>query len=121
MKCKLDESFGSRCANLLRDAGVDVATVASQALEGSTDRRLFDICKQEHRCLITLDLDFSNPMRFSPAGTAGIAVVRIPGTITLTKLTAAVEMLVRTLSTRPIAGKLWIVETRRVREYQSAD
>ncbi|WP_295443347.1 DUF5615 family PIN-like protein [uncultured Thiodictyon sp.] len=61
MKIKLDENLGQRGAEIFRTAGHDVETVASERLSGATDRELIGICRREDRCLVTLDLDFSNP------------------------------------------------------------
>jgi predicted nuclease of predicted toxin-antitoxin system len=72
MKMKLDENLGRRGAEIFRTAGHDVATVASQRLSGATDRELIDVCRREGRCLVTLDLDFSNPLVFSGAGFGGL-------------------------------------------------
>ncbi len=67
---------------------------------------------------MTLDLDFANPIRFPPATTAGIIVLRVherPGRI---DLDAVVERLIETLRRANVAGQLWIVERDRVRQYQ---
>jgi predicted nuclease of predicted toxin-antitoxin system len=121
VKFKLDENFGQRCVALFREAGHDVATVASQRLCGTEDANLFDVCHRENRCLVTLDMDFANPMQFPPVGSPGVAVVRVPGTVTAAKLASAKGLLLETVDSRPIAGKLWIVEATRLREYQHPD
>ena len=76
MRLKLDENFGERCREVLAGAGHDVSTVAGEQMAGAADVDLLETCKREGRCLVTLDLDFSNPLRFPPSGYAGIAVVR---------------------------------------------
>jgi hypothetical protein len=78
MKLKLDENLGGSALRYLEHAGYDVSTVALQKLCGVDDRRLIDICAAEGRCLVTLDLDFSNPLQFPPAAYAGIIVLRLP-------------------------------------------
>jgi predicted nuclease of predicted toxin-antitoxin system len=72
---KLDENLGERGRKLFADAGHDVATVADQGLSGADDRRVIEVCGVERRCLVTLDLDFSNPFVFPPEQYAGIAVL----------------------------------------------
>ena len=64
MKFKLDENFGTRPQRIFRDAGYDVATVREEELQGSTDLRIYEVCRSENRCLVTLDLDFADVVRF---------------------------------------------------------
>jgi predicted nuclease of predicted toxin-antitoxin system len=67
MKFKLDENFGSRTQELFRSAGHDVQTVFDQCIQGCTDMYLYEVCCKEHRCLVTLDLDFADIIRFLPS------------------------------------------------------
>ena len=62
VKLKLDENLGRHAATLFRDAGHDVATVPDQGLSGAEDRRIIEASRSERRCLVTLDLDFGNPL-----------------------------------------------------------
>jgi predicted nuclease of predicted toxin-antitoxin system len=78
MKFKLDENLGGTAARFLEDAGCDVSTVRLQNLWGTADRNLIEVCASEGRCLVTLDLDFSNPLQFPPEHYAGIIVLRLP-------------------------------------------
>ena len=61
MRFKLDENLGRQTIYLFLEAGHDIATVAEQELQGATDNDLIDVCRDEARVLVTLDLDFSNP------------------------------------------------------------
>lgn len=118
MQFKLDENLGWRGRQMLANAGFDVATVAEQRLTGATDRDLIDVCRQENRCLVTLDLDFSNPFTFPPQDYAGIAVIRLPRKSTPGDLYEAVGTLISALKRDTIKEKLWVVEQHRIRQYQ---
>ncbi len=118
MKIKLDENLGRMGAELLRAAGYDVATVFEQQLMAATDNQLISVCAAEGRCLVTLDLDFSNPFRFPPDEYSGIAVLRMPDTIREEDVLAACQTLIDGMGQGDIAGKLWSVERGRIREYQ---
>ena len=116
MLIKLDENLGERGRSMFARAGHDVATVADEGLCGAADTRLIEVCGAERRCLVTLDLDFSNPIVFPPQQFAGIAVLR-PRKRNPEELYATVETLIVAMSRSPIEGKLWTVERNRIREY----
>jgi predicted nuclease of predicted toxin-antitoxin system len=118
MLVKLDENLGERGRQLFAAAGHDVSTVKDQGLEGAEDPAVIDVCRAEGRCLVTLDLDFSNPFRFPPEQYAGIAVIRLPHRVTPNDLYAATAGLITALGRDPIVGKLWIVERHRIRVYR---
>lgn len=121
MKFKLDENFGTRTQSIFATSGHDVQTVLNESLGGAPDQQLFQMCQNERRCLVTLDLDFANVFRFPPADTAGIAVIRAPKNPNLVTLEQLVQQLLRALEEMSIDGKLWIVEIGRVRIHQSSD
>ena len=97
MKLKLDENFGRRCIDILTDAGHDVATVAGQQMSGAADEDVIQVSHAESRCLVTLDLDFANPLRFKPANYSGIAVIRLTGRASYAELAHAVNTLAKAL------------------------
>lgn len=118
MKLKLDENLGLRCIEALRAASHDVATVWDQGLAGAPDPQVIEVCRHENRCLVTLDLDFANPLRYPPGGYAGIAVLRLPPRPGPGDLMEAVSVLIRGLEQDTMTGKLWIVQRGAIREYQ---
>lgn len=120
MKLKLDENLGNRGAELFRAAGHDVATVVEQNLISTPDCDLLTICHSEERALVTLDMDFSNPLVFEPTQYSGIAVLRLPARIVPEDLWAACRVLITAMSKSDLRGKLWIVQRDRVREYRPA-
>ncbi len=115
MKFKLDENLGNRTRSLIQEAGFDVETVLSEQLVGSTDDALFEVCKEEGRCLITLDLDFSDVVRYPPHQNPGIIVLRMAGAITLRNLELLTIQILNAMKVHNPSGKLWIVELGRIR------
>ena len=118
MKLKLDENLGRLAAEILRSSGHDVETVPTENLCSASDRVLIERCLAESRCLVTLDLDFGNPLLFRPAAYTGIVVLRLPPKPTRDDLVACVLTLNAALATDKVRGKLWIVQRGRVRKYQ---
>ncbi|MEW6237258.1 MAG: DUF5615 family PIN-like protein [Candidatus Omnitrophota bacterium] len=117
MRLKLDENLGASAAKFFRDAGHDVETVRAEGLAGAEDRRIISVCRVEKRCLVTLDMDFSNPLVFDPTKYCGIAVLRLSTRPTWNDIKAACCCLIRGFSLQDIQGKLWIVHHDRIREY----
>jgi len=76
VKLKLDENLGTRGKSVLVAAGHDACTVAEQSLTSFEDHAIIERCRLEDRCLVTLDLDFANPLVFQPSLYPGIAVLR---------------------------------------------
>ncbi len=120
MKLKLDENLGIRGASRLREAGHQVATVADEQLMGASDDELIARCRSEGRALVSLDLDFSNPLRYDPAQHAGVAVLRLPGRAGPDVLADGIETLIQGLDRMDLAGRIWIVQGGRIRVYQPA-
>ena len=121
MRIKLDENFGRRGVEVLRTAGHDASTVIEQGLNGASDQELLQTCTAEKRCLVSLDLDFSNPINFNPKDYAGIAVFRLPHPFSYPNLIRTPETFTRALAQEEIEGQLWIVELERIRKYQPRD
>ena len=117
MRVKLDENFGLRGRSLLEAAGHDVSTVASERLWGIEDEQLAELCRLESRTLITMDTDFANILRFPPERYPGIVVLRVPEPVTLSKIESALSLFAAAARGKRLAGLLWIVTPRGVREY----
>ena len=120
MQFKLDENFGARTQNLFREAGHDVRTVYDEGLQGATDQRIYEVCRTENRSLVTLDLDFTDVIRFPPGAANGIVVVRVPRTPGLPLLEQLIRQFLQALEHMSVEleGNLWIVEGGRIRVHE---
>ncbi len=109
MRLKLDETLGSRGLRLLQEAGHDVSSVHLQGLASEPDISLIDICHGEGRALVTLDLDFSNPIVFDPSQYFGIIVLRLPPKSSFKDLLELFQSLIGALKQGDPNGQLWII------------
>lgn len=66
MRLELDENIDARLAVILQQAGHEATTVRDQGLHGTVDPELYDHWISEGHVLMTLDLDFSNVLRYPP-------------------------------------------------------
>ena len=121
MKFKLDENLSGAIASPLLERDHDVSTVRDEDLCGSPDGNLIGVCRQEARCLVTMDLGFANPARFRPQDHAGIVVIRLPGPASPDLLRSSMQTLALSVEDASPVGKLWIVKPGRVRRYQPLD
>jgi predicted nuclease of predicted toxin-antitoxin system len=95
-----------------------VATVASQSLQKAEDAKIIECCRREGRALVSLDLDFANPLHFRPSDYSGIAILRLPRKPSREDLLKAVRTLAAGLERENLDGKLWVVEAGRIRVFQ---
>lgn len=114
---KLDENIGTRGRSLLSKTGWNVCSVAEQNLQGYADRDLIQRCSAENRCLITLDLDFSNPIEYPPHLYAGIVVLRLPANPKNQDIFDCLNTFICASPSESLTGKLWIVSKNRIRIY----
>lgn len=121
MKFKLDENFGTRTQHLFQQAGHDVHTVLQEKLQGEPDEAIYLACCQENRCLVTLDLDFSDVVRFPPEKAGGIVVIRVPHNPSLRLLEQLVQSFLNYAEHASDFPQLLIVEPGRIRVHQRRD
>lgn len=87
----------------------------------------YDTCRENGLCLVTLDLDFSDVLRFPPQATGGIVVLRCPRNPSLTMLERMVRQFLMMIGKTSQLGimspehQLWIVEVDRVRVHQQSE
>jgi predicted nuclease of predicted toxin-antitoxin system len=120
MKFKIDECLGPAAKQLIEAAGYDVMTVHEQQLSGSGDDRIYEVCRDEGRVLITLDHDFGHTLCYPPEVTAGIVAVECMGRLTPTMISKRIEEFLALNATRPVDRELWIVEPGRVRIHEKS-
>ncbi len=114
MKFKLDECVDVRLAKIFASAGYNVHTVYDENISGESDNNFYSICLKEKRAIITHDMDFSNPFRYSPIPTQGIIVLRNPSQI-LSEAKYLVELFISRLKEEIPCGHLWVVDRHGIR------
>jgi len=119
MRFKLDENLPVSLKILFEAQNHDVLSVQDESLSGCPDRDFYSVCLKEHRCLVSLDLDFSDITRFHPAESAGIVILRPPKNADLRIIGMLMESLLTLASKTSVEGHLWIVEMGHIRVHQT--
>jgi len=116
VKFKPDEHLDWRLAAVVSTGEDEADTVKDEGLSGIEDEALYKACVSDGRVLITLDLDFANPLRFPPEPTAGVIVLR-PQRPVIALIEATLRAALPALKSSDLRGALWIVEPGRIRVY----
>jgi predicted nuclease of predicted toxin-antitoxin system len=111
---KVDENLPREAQALIADAGHDAQSVYDERLIGHSDARILDVCINEDRVLITLDLDFSDIRQYPPSTHRGVWVLR-PETQSIENTLSVLKGALALVGDEPTASRLWIVEPGRVR------
>lgn len=114
MRFKLDECLDVRLTALFSNAGHDIHTVYQQRLSGEPDEVIYSVCLKENRILITQDMGFSNPFRFSPLSSRGIVVLKNPSPL-LSEAGYLIRMVILKIREENPEGHLWIVDRKGIR------
>jgi predicted nuclease of predicted toxin-antitoxin system len=114
VRLKVDENLPQEVAQLLCENGHDAASVFDQTLSGEKDPTVFEVCRDEDRVLVSLDLDFANIQAYPPAATAGIVVLRLVRQ-DKPRVLQVIKKLIPALTENAVSQKLWIVEEDRIR------
>jgi len=97
-----------------RTLAVDVLDARTAGLAGKTDREVREFAIQTERILVTLDADFGNLVRFSPAGTPGVIWLR-PRPPTEANIRSILAKWLHKLSEIDLQGQLAVVEEDKLR------
>ena len=114
LRLKLDENLPGEAIALAQARGQDVATAQQQQLGGASDDRLVTVCRQEHRVLVSLDLDFADIRLYRPAQGTGVIVLR-PQRQSIPAILAIIDQALTFAESHDPVGQLWVVEPGRVR------
>jgi len=114
MKFKIEENLPVEVAQLLRSQGYDALTVEEQKLAGERDNRIIEVCRQEERILVTLDLDFADIRAYPPQDFPGIIVLRVSRQ-DKPYLLSIFQKAILVMTPETVAHRLWIVEETRIR------
>lgn len=114
LRFKLDENADVRWGEPLIEAGYWVSSAAEEALQGSEDSVLAEMCRRLNLSLITADLDFAQILDYPPEEYAGLIVLRHPRP-TLAGMRNLVRQVAVAAKQESPVGRLWIVEPGRMR------
>ena len=114
VRFKLDENLPAEMVSHLEQGGHDATTVLGQGMGGAGDDEIAKVCAEEQRVLITLDTDFADVTAYPPGNYAGIVVFRLNDQ-SRNRIIAMGDRFMRSLTTEPLTGQLWIVEEARIR------
>lgn len=120
MQFKLDENLDVDLATWLASMGHDAKTVRDEQMSGASDEQVFAAAMAEDRCLVTLDLDFSDPIHFPPSNSAGTIVLRVP-VPSMAMIRRLLEQAMARLVVASPRRQIWIVEVGRIRIWESWD
>lgn len=114
MRFKIDENLPLEVTSLLMAGGHDALTIHDQSIVGNADPTVAAVCCDEMRCLVTLDLDFSDIRAYPPNEHPGIIVLR-PRTQSKPAVISLVHRFIALVDTETLVGCLWIVEESGIR------
>jgi predicted nuclease of predicted toxin-antitoxin system len=118
MRLKLDENLDVGLVPWIESMGHDAESVRDEQMSGASDKEIFAAALAERRCLVTLDLDFSDPIRFSPSDSAGTIILRVP-VPSMTMVRLLLEQAIARGTIESPEGQIWIVEPGRIRIWES--
>ena len=115
-KVLLDVCLPEQMATEYRAAGIDTVTVGELGLSGATDKQLVELARTQGRAFMTLDKELGNIQLYPPGQYAGLILLRLKvqlKPLILKMMRDLIPLLLR----ESVAGKLWVVESDRVRVF----
>jgi predicted nuclease of predicted toxin-antitoxin system len=98
----------------MTELAVDALDARAAGLSGKTDKEVRRFAIETGRILVTLDADFANLIRFSPAGTPGVIWLR-PRPPTEANIRSMLAKWLHKLSEIDLHGRLAVVEEDKLR------
>lgn len=98
-----------------------MATVVEEDVCSASDEALIAVCRAEGRTLVSLDKDFTSILRFPPARYTGIVVLRLREPVRLEAIENALHRFLAASTATNLAGKLWIIDAHRIREFEGPE
>ncbi|MCK4659205.1 MAG: DUF5615 family PIN-like protein [Phycisphaerae bacterium] len=114
MRFEIDENLPVEIVVRLHRAGYDAMTVPEQDMVGEADQHLAEVCRREHRALVTLDLDFADIRTYVPEQYSGLLVLRVARQ-DKRHVMAVFERIIPLLERATLTKHLWVVDERSVR------
>jgi predicted nuclease of predicted toxin-antitoxin system len=110
----VDENTSRTLVTALRNVGYLAQHVHEVGLQGHPDSEVYSYAQSHQQTIITIDLDFSNILRFIPPH-YGIIVLRLSNSTTTADLIQEVLNGLRALEEQELANTLIIIERGRLR------
>ena len=111
---KIDENLPAEFVEMLRAATHDAQSVLNEGLGGVADDRVAQVCRDEHRAIVTLDLDFADIRAYPPHEQAGLIVLRVEDQ-RKRHLLVVFGQVVEMLDAEVLTGRRWVVDECGVR------
>lgn len=110
----VDENTSRTLAPALRSSGYTAEHVYDAGLQGHPDTDVYAYAQAHKQTIITIDLDFTNILKYPPPH-CGIIVLRIPNSTPVADLIQEVLNALNTLKEQSLSDTLVIVEPGRIR------
>lgn len=96
----------------MKESGLKADTVYDEGINGKPDSKVFSVCLNEKRVLITLDLDFSDIRLYPPNTHFGIIIFRLTSQ-SKQKIIFKLQQIIPIIKTELLEGCIWIVDEKK--------